>query len=217
MTIRVILADDHEIVRAGLKSLLEASHTMVVVAEAENGRDTVSLARKLEPDIVVMDISMPDMNGVDATRKITQLAPGVSVLALSSHSDEKYVKGMLEAGASGYLLKNSALAELETAITNITEGRLYVSPAVTEILVGDFRQRAKGDAEVKAKGLSTREREVLQLVAEGKSSTKIGEILSLSERTVEAHRRRIMDKLSLRSIAELTKYAIREGITSLDD
>lgn len=216
MKIKVILADDHGIVRAGLKTLLEASDDIAVIAEAENGRETVSLARQLEPDIVVMDIAMPDMNGVDATRKITQLAPGVKVLALSSHSDGKYVRGMLEAGARGYLVKNAAFDELLTAIANVSAGRIYVSPSVTDVLVEGFLQRTTIDTESDAKALSTREREVLQLVAEGKSSAQIGDILSLSERTIETHRKRIMDKLDLRTVAELTKYAIREGLTSID-
>jgi len=216
MKIKVILADDHGIVRAGLKALLETSNDVAVIAEAENGRETVSLARQLEPDIVVMDIAMPDMNGVDATRKITKLAPGVKVLALSSHSDGKYVRGMLEAGARGYLVKNSALEELLTAITNVSAGRIYVSPSVTNVLVEGFLQRATIDAESDALALSTREREVLQLVAEGKSSAQIADILSLSERTIETHRKRIMDKLDLRTVAELTKYAIREGLTSIN-
>jgi len=217
MKTKVILADDHGIVRAGLKTLLENSDDIVVIAEAENGRETVSLARQLEPDIVVMDIAMPDMNGIDATQKITQLAPEVKVLALSSHSDGKYVKGMLEAGARGYLVKNAVLDELLTAITNVSAGRIYVSPSVTDVLVEDFLQRAKNDTDAASGTLSTREREVLQLVAEGKSSTQIGDILSLSERTIESHRKRIMDKLGLRTVAELTKYAIREGLTSLDN
>lgn len=217
MAIRVILADDHNILRAGLKSLLQTSHDVEVVAEADNGRDTVTLAREFEPDIVVMDVAMPDMNGVDATRKIAQLAPQVRVLALSSHNDGAFVKGMLEAGARGYLLKDAATTELLTALTAVNQGRIYVSPSVTDTLVGDYLQRVKGKIGPDAQVLSTREREVLQLVAEGKSSAQIASTLHLSDRTVETHRKRIMDKLGIRSIAELTKYAIREGITSLHD
>ena len=217
MTIRVILADDHNILRAGLKSLLQESHGVEVVAEADNGRDTVAQARELEPDIVVMDVAMPDMNGVDATRKIAQLAPRVRVLALSSHNDGAYVKGMLEAGARGYLLKDAATTELLAALKTVSQGRIYVSPSVTDTLVGDYLQRVKGKVGPDSQVLSTREREVLQLVAEGKSSAQIAEALHLSGRTVETHRKRIMDKLGIRSIAALTKYAIREGITSLHD
>jgi len=216
MAIKVILADDHNILRAGLKSLLETASNIEVVGEADNGRDTVALVRQLEPDIVVMDVAMPDMNGVDATRKIAQLAPGVRVLALSGHSDGVYVKGMLEAGAKGYLLKDAATTELITALNTIAKGRVYVSPSVTDTLVGDYLQRLKGEIGPDSEALSLREREVLQLVAEGKSSAQIAISLHLSERTIETHRKRIMDKLGMRSIAELTKYAIREGLTSLD-
>lgn len=217
MAIRVILADDHNILRAGLKSLLQGEHDVEVIAEADNGRDTVARARELKPDIVVMDVAMPDMNGVDATRKIAQLAPQVRVLALSSHNDGAFVKGMLEAGARGYLLKDAATNELMSALNSVHKGRIYVSPSVTDTLVGDYLQRVKGDVGPDSQVLSTREREVLQLVAEGKSSLQIAEALHLSDRTVETHRKRIMDKLNIRSIAALTKYAIREGITSLHD
>ncbi len=217
MAIRVILADDHNILRAGLKSLLRDSENVEVIAESENGRDTVARARELKPDIVVMDVAMPDMNGVDATRKIAQLAPQVRVLALSSHNDGAFVKGMLEAGARGYLLKDAATEELLIALDSVHKGRIYVSPSVTDTLVGDYLQRVKGDIGPDSQVLSTREREVLQLVAEGKSSAQIAAALHLSGRTVETHRKRIMDKLGIRSIAALTKYAIREGITSLHD
>lgn len=217
MAIRVILADDHSILRAGLRSLLQTSAKVEVVAEADNGRDTVSLARELEPDVIVMDVAMPDMNGVDATRKIAQLVPQVRVLALSSHNDGAFVKGMLEAGARGYLLKDAATAELLTALNSVYQGRVYVSPSVVDTQVGDYLQRVKGKVGADAPLLSTREREVLQLVAEGKSSAQIATALHLSNRTIETHRKRIMDKLGIRSVAELTKYAIREGITSLHD
>jgi DNA-binding NarL/FixJ family response regulator len=216
MNIKVILADDHNIMRAGLKSLLESSKKVLIVAEANNGRETVSLARKFKPDIVVMDVAMPDMNGVEATRKLARLAPDVRVLALSGHSDGMFVKGMLEAGAKGYLLKDAATTELLTAIITISKGRIYVSPSVANTLVGDYLQRVKGEIGPDLKILSAREREVLQLVSEGKSSSQIATTLHLSDRTIETHRRRIMNKLGMRSIAELTKYAIREGLTTLD-
>ena len=162
--------------RAGLKSLLESANDVEVVAEAKNGRDTVSLARQFEPDVVIMDVAMPDMNGVDATRKLAQLAPNVRVLALSGHSDGVYVKGMLEAGAKGYLLKDAATTELITALTTVSKGRIYVSPSVTDTLVGDYLQRLKGEIGPDSQTLSSREREVLQLVAEGNSSTKIASV-----------------------------------------
>lgn len=216
MSIKVLLADDHKILRAGLRSLLEAEAHIEVIAEAEDGRQTVSLARNCEPDIIVMDVAMPDMNGVEATRKLNQLLPDVRVLALSGHPDGVYVKGMLEAGAKGYLLKDAASEELIAAINTVAKGRIYVSPSVTDTLVGDYLQRVKGEVGPDSAVLSDREREVLQLVAEGKSTVQIAEILHLSDRTIETHRKRIMDKLGMRTIAELTKYAIREGITSLD-
>jgi DNA-binding NarL/FixJ family response regulator len=217
MATRVILADDHNILRAGLTSLLKSARDFEVVAEACNGRETVNLVRRLKPDIVVMDVAMPDMNGVEATRKITRLAPQVRVLALSGHDDGVFVKGMLEAGAKGYLLKDAATDELLVALKTVLQGRIYVSPSVTDTLVVDYLQRVKGEVGPDAERLTTREREVLQLVAEGKSTASIAAILHLSDRTIETHRKRIMDKLGIRSIAELTKYAIREGITSLHD
>lgn len=217
MTIKVLLADDHRILRAALKGLLEAENNIEVVAEADNGRDTVEIVRKIEPDIVIMDVAMPDMNGIDATRKIAQLVPDVKVLALSGHHDGIYVKGMLEAGAKGYLLKTDvASEELITAINTVAKGHIYVSPSVTDTLVGDYLRRVKGEIGPDSIALSPREREVLQLVAEGKSTVHIAETLHLSDRTIETHRKRIMDKLGMRSIAELTKYAIREGLTSVD-
>ena len=217
MPTRVILADDHNILRAGLISLLQSDRQFEVIAEACNGRETVNLVRRLAPDIVVMDVAMPDMNGVDATRKISRLAPRVRVLALSGHDDGVFVKGMLEAGARGYLLKDAATSELLTALRTVLQGRIYVSPSVTDTLVVDYLQRVKGEVGPDAERLTTREREVLQLVAEGKSTAAIAATLHLSDRTIETHRKRIMDKLGIRSIAELTKYAIREGITSLHD
>lgn len=217
MAIRVILADDHNILRAGLKSLLNSTAEIDVVAEANNGRETLALARELEPDIIVMDVAMPDMNGVDATRKLTRLFPQIRVLALSSHNDGAYVKGMLEAGARGYLLKDAAPDELLSALETVYRGRIYVSATVTDTLVGDYLKRVKGNIGPDSQILSPREREVLQLVAEGRTSAQIAAALHLSDRTIETHRKRIMDKLGIRSIAELTKYAIREGITSLLD
>lgn len=216
MAIKILLADDHKIVRAGLKSLLESEADFDVIAEADNGRDTVILAKKLEPNVVVMDVAMPDMNGIDATRKISKLESEVRVLALSAHSDGVYILGMLEAGAAGYLLKDAAAEELIAALHTISQGRIYVSPLITDTLIGDYLKRVKGEVGPDSILLSSREREVLQLVAEGKSTVQIANMLHLSDRTIEAHRKRIMDKLGLRTIAELTKYAIRQGLTSLD-
>ena len=214
MKIKVILADDHAMLRAGLRSLLQAAEAYDVVAETDNGRDTVALARELKPDIVVMDVAMPDMNGIDATRRIARQLPEIRVLALSSHGDGSYVKAMLEAGARGYLVKEAAADELQAALETVLRGRIYVSPRIRDGLVDDY---LGGAGSRPPRALTTREREVLQLVAEGKSSAEIAAKLHLSRRTIETHRRRIMNKLAIRSVAGLTKYAIRAGLTSLDD
>ena len=212
MKARVNLADDHALLHAGLESLLQAADEFDVVGETENGRDTVALTCTLEPDVVVMDVAMPGMNGVDATRRITRLLAEVRVLALSSHADGSYVKAMREAGAHGYRVKAAAVEELEAALDTVLHGRVYVSPRIRDGGGGDCLQH---DDRRATQALSSREREVLQLVAEGKSSVEIAALLHLSGRTVETHRRRIMDKLAIRSVAGLTRYAIREGITSL--
>ncbi|MBA4373014.1 MAG: DNA-binding response regulator [Thermodesulfovibrio sp.] len=215
MAIRVILADDHKIVRDGLRTLLQKYPEIEVIGEAEDGRSTVELTRELSPDVVIMDIAMPDMNGIEATRRITGEKPGVKVVALSMHSDKRFVSEMLKAGASAYLLKHSAFEELVTAIMTVRENRMYLSPAVTGVVVDSYvRQNGKPESSVFSV-LSDREREVLQLLAEGKNTKEIASSLNLSGKTVEAHRMNIMSKLNMHSIAELTKYAIREGLTSL--
>ncbi len=214
---QVILADDHRIVREGLVAMLAADPGIEVVGECGNGRDTITMARKLQPDLIVMDVSMPDLNGIDATRRIVEMRNNIKVVALSSHSDERLVKGMLQAGASGYLLKECAGKELILAIRTIRRGKVYVSPEVAGVIVNDYVSMLSGDAKPESAVLSSREREVLQLIAEGQSTSQIGERLHLSVKTVESHRKRIMDKLGIRNVAGLTKYAIREGITSLDD
>jgi two-component system response regulator NreC len=213
--IRVLLADDHKILRQGLRTLLEQEADIDVVGEADNGRASVKLAGELAPDVVIMDVAMPDLNGIDATHRITEADPGARVLALSMHSDGRYVKGMLQAGARGYILKDCASEELTRAIRTVMAGQVYVSPGVTGVIVNDYvRQLSAATGEPAT--LSQREREVLQLLAEGASTAAIAADLHLSVKTIETHRKRIMDKLELRSIAELTKYAIREGITALD-
>jgi DNA-binding NarL/FixJ family response regulator len=213
---RVLLADDHKILRQGLRTLLEQENDIEIVGEADNGRASVKLAGELAPDVVIMDVAMPDLNGIDATRRITEAEPKARVLALSMHSDGRYVKGMLQAGARGYILKDCAAEELTRAIRTVMADQVYVSPGVTGTIVDDYvRQLAATEIEESAT-LTHREREVLQLLAEGGSTAHIAAELHLSVKTVETHRKRIMDKLDLRSIAELTKYAIREGITALD-
>ena len=211
---RVLLADDHKILRQGLRTLLEREKDIQIVGEADNGRSSVKLTGELAPDVVIMDVAMPDLNGIDATRHITEAEPRTRVLALSMHSDGRYVKGMLQAGARGYILKDCAAEELTHAIRTVMAGQVYVSPGVTGAIVNDYvRQLSAADGPAT---LTRREREVLQLLAEGGSTANIAAGLHLSVKTIETHRKRIMDKLSLRSIAELTKYAIREGITTVE-
>jgi len=216
MSVRILLADDHRIVREGLRSLLEKQPDMEVIAEADNGRTTVVLSRKHKPDVVIMDITMPDLNGIEATRQIITNSPGIKVLALSMHSTRKLVTEMLNAGASGYLLKHSAFEELGRALHTVMGNQIYLSPKIAGIVVDDYLHCVKSKAPSALTTLSYREREVLQLLAEGKSTKRIASSLHVSISTVESHRKQIMDKLNLHSIAELTKYAIREGLTSLD-
>ena len=213
---RVLIADDHKILRDGLRTLLEQEDDIDVVGEADNGRSTVKIASDLVPDVVIMDVAMPDLNGIDATRRITEAMPDARVLALSMHSDGRYVKGMLQAGARGYILKDCAAEELTRAIRSVMAGQIYVSPGVTGVIVDEYVRRLDTDEAHDAGILTHREREVLQLLAEGGSTAQIAGELHVSVKTVETHRKRIMDKLGLHSIAELTKYAIREGITTLE-
>jgi len=216
VTYRIVLADDHKIIRDGLKALLEKEREMEIVAEAENGRQALQLVRKHNPDIVIMDISMPDLNGIDATRQITSEQPSVKVIALSMHSQRQFVDGMLRAGVSAYLLKDTAFEELVKAVRIVLSGKKYLSPDVTDIVFQDYRQPPVFDAAEQTAELTQREREVLQLIAEGRATKEIASRLHISVKTVETHRKHIMEKLDLHTVAELTKYAIREGITSLE-
>jgi len=216
MTIRVLLADDHKIFRDGLRTLIDKEMGMEVVAEAENGRKAVKLAEKLAPNVIVMDVTMPDMNGIEATRKIMAELSHIKVIGLSMHSDRRFVLGMLEAGASGYLLKDCAFGELATAIRQVTTGHTYLSPGIADVVVKGYLSKALASSLTAHTVLSPREREILQLIAEGLSAKEIAAHINLSIKTVETHRRNIMGKLNLQSIAELTKYAIREGLVALD-
>lgn len=216
MPYRIVLADDHKIIRDGLKALLEKEREIEIVAEAENGRQALQLVRKLAPDVVIMDISMPDLNGIDATRQITAEQPTVKVIALSMHSQRQFVDGMLRAGVSAYLLKDTAFEELVKAVRIVLSGKKYLSPDVTDIVFQDYQQPAAPDGAIPAVELTLREREVLQLIAEGIATKSIASRLNISVKTVETHRKHIMEKLDLHTVAELTKYAIREGITSLE-
>ncbi len=216
MTIRILIVDDHSITREGLKVLLNKMDNFEVVAEAENGRVAVSLCRKLEPDVVVMDINMPDLNGVDAARQILADYPQIRIIALSMYSDRSYVKGMLKSGVAGYLLKNCAFEELSSAIQTVMRNQTYLSPKITDIVRKEF-VKLMGNGEMSTVELLTdKEREVLQLIAEGKKTKDIAENLHISVKTVEARRSKIMDKLNIKSVAGLTKFAIREGLTSIE-
>lgn len=215
MKIRIVVADDHKIMREGLKALIDKQPDMEVAAEAQDGLTATKLARKLLPQVIIMDIGMPEMNGIDATREIVAENKDVKIIALSMHSDRRFVLEMLKAGASGYLLKDSAFEELVTAVHTVMTGQSYLSPRITDIVVKEYLHNLPRNDSTVFTILTQREREVLQHLAEGKTTKQIASTLNLSVKTVETHRQQIMDKLQIRSVAELTKYAIREGITSL--
>lgn len=214
--VRILLADDHQLFREGLRHIFEDELGMIVVGQAESGRATLELARALAPDIIIMDISMPELNGIEATRQIVNELKGIKVVALSMHSDKRYVSEMLAAGASGYLLKHSAVDELERAIRTILDNKIYVSPDIAGVVVQDYLEHLNSVKTAQPTILTAKEREVLQLIAEGKSTKEIAGVLHVSVPTIDTHRQHIMEKLNLRSVAELTKYAIREGLTSLE-
>ncbi len=216
MSIRILLADDHKIVRDGLRALLKNQSGMEVIAEAGDGRSTVQMVQELLPNVVIMDIAMPDMNGIEATRQITATAPNVKIVALSMHSDKRFVAEMLKAGASGYLLKDCAFEELDNAIRAVIANRIYLSPKLADIIIKDYTRLFPKTEFSVFSILTLREREVLQLLAEGKTTKEISSSLNISAKTVETYRKQLMDKLDIHSIAELTKYAVREGLTSLD-
>jgi len=212
MSIKLMLVDDHTIVRHGLSRSFKQGDDIEVIGQANDGRSAVELAGQLSPDVIIMDIAMPDLNGVDATRQITGQNPKVKVIGLSMHSGSKYVREMFRAGASGYLLKDCPFEELVDAIRTVAAGKTYVSPSIGEMVIKEYvsdQEQEKSAFSV----LSQREREVLQLLAEGKTTKQVGKRLHISPKTVEAHRLKIMEKLGINNTAQLTKYAIQEGLT----
>jgi DNA-binding NarL/FixJ family response regulator len=216
MPARILLADDHAIIRQGLCALLEKQPDIEVVGMVEDGRKAIELVRELRPDIVIMDITMPNLNGIDATQKILKQCRRSRVIALSMHSSRRFVTEMLKAGASGYILKECLFDELIMAIRTVLNGGIYLSPKIAGVVVEDYVKRMSTDYRQQMPELTERQREVLQLLAEGKSTKQIALRLHVSDKTIESNRRNIMDKLGIYSVAELTKYAIREGLTPLD-
>jgi two-component system, NarL family, response regulator NreC len=211
--IHILLADDHTILRAGLKMMLNAQPDMEVVGEASDGRQAITETQRLQPDIILMDITMPEMNGIEATRQIKKLVPESRILILTMHEHDEYVFQALRAGASGYMLKEAADTELISALHIIQSGQFYLSPMAQSVLVGDYLQRVRiGEEKDSYSSLTEREREILKLIAEGYTNNQIAERLVISPKTVDTHRTHIMDKLNLHSRAELVKYAMRRGL-----
>ncbi len=216
MSVKILLVVDHQIMRDGLRSLIEKQPGMEVVAEAENGRTAVKLTRRFRPDVIVMDINMPDLNGIDATRQIVAEFPGTKIIAFSMYTDHQFVVNALKAGVSGYLEKDSAFEELDRALRTVVANQTYLSSKIAGRVVKDYVDKLVTEEAMSPAVLTAREREVVQLYAEGQPTKQIAERLNLSIKTVETHRRHIMEKLDITSIAELTKFAIREGLTTLD-
>jgi len=217
VSIRILLADDHRIMRDGLRSMLEKQTGMAIVAEAENGRRAVKLVRRVKPDVIIMDIHMPDLNGIDATWQILSECPAVKVIGLSMYSDSQFVVGMLKAGASGYLLKDCAFDELARAIQAVVNHQIYLSPSITGAIIKNYMELLSADTSSFSPVLTGREREVVQLYAEGHTTKQTAAHLNVSVKTVQTHCRNAMEKLDIKSIAELTKFAIRQGLTTLDN
>ena len=211
----ILIVDDHGIVREGLKSLIEQHSEMKVIGEARDGNKAIQLTKELSPDVVIMDVSMPNLNGVEATKYILQQKPDAKVIILSMHTDSQIVKESLKAGASGYVLKSYLFDELLNALKAVEAGEHYLSPRITGVVLDNYRTE-KAVAASQTPNLTTRERQILQLIAEGKTIKEIARILHISSKTADANRRQIMNKLSIFNIAELTKFAIREGLTTLE-
>jgi DNA-binding NarL/FixJ family response regulator len=213
---KILIADDHSIVREGLKSLIDKQKSMQVIGEAEDGQMAIDLTSELSPDIVIMDISMPNLNGIEATREILRNKPETKIIILSMYTDKHIVKESLEAGAKGYILKSNLLEELLQAIKTVKANERYLSPRITGIVIEDYINLKANDKTKTQIKLTSRDRHIIQLIAEGKSIKEISRIIKISTKTADANRRAIMNKLNIYNTAELTKYAIREGLTSLD-
>jgi DNA-binding NarL/FixJ family response regulator len=216
MQLEVFIAEDHNLVRSGIRALLDPAPDLKVVGEAANGRQAVEMVRTLRPGLVLMDVAMPELNGIEAARQVISENADTKVVMLSMHEDRHYVFESLKAGATGYVLKSAAFQDLIAAISTVMSGKNYISPALSDTVMNDYIRRAQGDEKDTELGrLSGREREVLQLIAEGNSSAEVAEVLRISVRTVDTHRHNIMNKLEIHSIAGLTKFAIRHGLCVL--
>jgi DNA-binding NarL/FixJ family response regulator len=216
MSVRIVIADDHGIVREGLHSLIAKQPDMEIIGEATDGRKALELVQELVPDVVVMDITMPNLNGIDATRQIIRDCPGVKVIALSMHSSTMFVSDMIKAGVTGYMLKDCLFDELAEAIRVVSNGGTYLSPGVVSTVVNDYMNRLNNAGDTPLENLTQREREVLQMIGEGKNTKQIARQLHLSTKAIEANRRKIMDKLNTNSVADLVRWAILGGLTSLE-
>ncbi len=215
MTIRLLLADDHKILRDGLKEAINREKDMELVGEAENGRQAIRFAQELRPELVIMDISMPDLNGIEAARQLLKIHPDQKIIALSMHSDKHYVMGMFRSGVSGYILKSNAFEELAQAIRQVMAGHSYISAQITDILITAALNNDSDADHDDMDDLTSREIEILQFIAEGRNTDYMADTLNISKRTVEIHRKNLRKKLKLNTIAELTRYAIKKGIISL--
>ena len=214
--IRILLADDHTLVRAGIRSLLESLPDVEIVGESEDGREAVALVEKHSPDVAVLDIGMPGLNGIEAARRISATSTRTRIVMLSMHTEPTYVRQALEAGASGYLLKSAAASELPLAIRSVMRGETYLTPRISQEVVRGYLRPEEGSAPAPLAGLTGRQREILQLVAEGQSTKEIAHRLNVSIKTVETHRQRLMDRLDIHDVPGLVRFAIRAGIVSLE-